>query len=51
MCAAFECGTTRPLAMMGTVDRALIIAAGSRCPDDEARLLSIALWTDLAITR
>src|SRR5579872_3690766 len=36
---------------MGTVDRGLIIAAGSQCPDDSNRLPSIAGLTDIAITR
>src|ERR1700733_7275063 len=36
---------------MGTVDRGLIIAAGGGCPDDSARLPSIAGLTDIAITR
>ncbi len=40
-----------PLALMGTVDRDPIIAAGSQCPDDAGRLPSIAGLTDIAITR
>src|SRR5579863_311845 len=41
----------RPLALMGTVDRGPIIATGSLCPNDAARLFSIAGLTDIAITR
>src|ERR1700730_12352401 len=51
MCAACCCGTTWPRALMGTVDRGPIIAAGSQCPDDSGWLPSIAGLTDIAITR
>jgi hypothetical protein len=51
MCAAWKCGIPWPRALMGTEDRGLIIAAGSQCPDDTDRLLSIAGLTDIAITR
>src|SRR5204863_1410533 len=50
-CAACWCGTTWPRALMGTVDRGPIIAAGSQCPDDSGWLPSIAGLTDIAITR
>src|SRR5689334_17544876 len=45
------CGTTWPRALMGTVDRGPIIAAGSQCPDDSGWLPSIVGLTDIAITR
>src|SRR5438876_2725590 len=51
MCTACWCGTTWPRALMGTVDRGPIIAAGSQCPDDSGWLPSIAGLTDIAITR
>src|SRR5208282_2827113 len=51
MCAASECGTIWPRAMMGTVDRGPIIAAGSQCPHDKHGFPSIAGLTDIAITR
>src|SRR5258708_9541373 len=42
---------TRPLALMGSVDRTLIILAGSRCPMTLDRFRSIRRLTDIAITR
>src|SRR4029077_2580204 len=51
ICTACWGGTTWPRALMGTVDRGLIIAAGSQCPDDSGWLPSIAGLTDIAITR
>ena len=48
MRAACCCGTTRPRAPMGTVDRGPIIAAGSQCLDDSGGLPSIAGLTDIA---
>ncbi len=50
MCPAFRRGT-RPLALMGSVDRALIMLSGSRCPMARSRFLPIRRLTDIAITR
>jgi hypothetical protein len=50
MCPAFRRGT-RPLALMGSVDRALIMLSGSRCPMARSRFLPIRRSTDIAITR
>src|ERR1700720_3226190 len=50
MCPAFDRGT-RPLALMGSVDRTLIMASGSRCPMTLGRVRSIRRLTDIAITR
>jgi len=50
MCPAFDRGT-RPLALMGSVDRTLIMASGSRCPMTFGRVRSIRRLTDIAITR
>src|SRR5438874_13650188 len=50
MCAACWCGTTWPRALMGTVDRGRVIAAGSQCPDVNRWLPSIAGLTDIALT-
>ena len=50
MCPAFRRGT-RPLALMRSVDRTLIILAGSRCPMTSDRFRSIRRLTDIAITR
>src|SRR5271166_5932729 len=50
MCPACSRGT-RPLALMGTVDRDLIMASGSRCPMTLDRSASICRLTDTAITR
>ncbi len=41
----------KPLALMGSVDRDLIMATGSRCPMTVDRSLSIRRMTDCAITR
>src|SRR5258708_16977877 len=50
MCPAC-CRGTRPLALMGSVDRTLIILAGSLCPMTLDRFRSIRRLTDIAITR
>src|ERR1700721_2721067 len=50
MCPAFDRGT-RPLALMGSVDRTLIMASGSRCPMTLGRVRSIRRLADIAITR
>ena len=50
MCPAC-CRGTRPLALMGSVDRTLIMASGSRCPLTAGRFCSICRLTDIAITR
>ena len=47
MCTACCCGTRWPRAVMGTVDRGPIIAAGSRCSDDRGGLPSIVGLTDM----
>src|SRR5437588_9220543 len=51
MCPAFCCGREWPLTLMGTVERGLIIAAGSHCPMTRDRFFSFVGLTDRAITR
>src|SRR5260221_4545639 len=51
MCPACWRGTWWPQALMGTVERGLIIAAGSQCPMTNDRLPSFFGLTDIAITR
>jgi hypothetical protein len=51
MCPACWRGTLWPQALMGTVERGLIIAAGSHCPMTNDRLPSFIGLTDIAITR
>ena len=50
MCPAC-CRGAWPRALMGSVDRGLIMPARSQCPNDENRSVSIRRLTDDAITR